>query len=636
MAKKQFIRHLEFYGFPDQNKYAGFGDIDLSDIREKNKEQDEEIQDLEGEKAEKKDLDELSGTVENLIAAQSEVNEAFAEAISGMSGDIDELAEEVSALTDTVNDVIDNLEDLSASTNLNIAELRQGFNAYTRYADMEFAHRNNVYTKQEIDDMFASGGTSGYATVEWVEEQGFLTEESGDTLYVRTEDLESISGDIESAITDLTEAIVAVDEKVDRNYDEFSAYTAYAPTIFARKSLEGEVADLKVDVLQNKVDIQKLSADTQALRDDVDEISGKVDTNIADIAQLKEDVLKRVTRDEFNDTVNRIDDDIEELDESKADKSDLIIISGKVNTLDTKLDNEINERVAADIVQNTSIANLNVRVISAETLVRSFDDRINDLVDDLAEEVSARTKADLDLIGKPTDTQYDKTIYGAERYADYIVSGLVESANSYTDSEIRKLDIKIDEISATVDTKWSEFATKEYVQSAITDAISGNTFLELLEEERTERRLGDEALSGRCDELEDMYSGLSKDVSHAINQLGALTDWDGENPDDYEPWSEVHPDANGIIDRMHRDIHDLKPEGIDELKAQVSANTQNIATNAQNIINEATAREAKDNELETKINGSIKNIEFSEGKLKITKNDGTTFEVDLTSAGNNW
>ena len=22
MAKKQFIRHLEFYGFPDQNKYA--------------------------------------------------------------------------------------------------------------------------------------------------------------------------------------------------------------------------------------------------------------------------------------------------------------------------------------------------------------------------------------------------------------------------------------------------------------------------------------------------------------------------------------------------------------------------------------------------------------------------------------
>ena len=47
MAKKQFIRHLEYYGFPDQNRYSSDVDIDLSDIREKNKEQDEEIKDLE-------------------------------------------------------------------------------------------------------------------------------------------------------------------------------------------------------------------------------------------------------------------------------------------------------------------------------------------------------------------------------------------------------------------------------------------------------------------------------------------------------------------------------------------------------------------------------------------------------------
>ena len=48
MAKKQFIRHLEFYGFPDQNGYSSeINGVDLSDIREKNKEQDEEIQDLQ-------------------------------------------------------------------------------------------------------------------------------------------------------------------------------------------------------------------------------------------------------------------------------------------------------------------------------------------------------------------------------------------------------------------------------------------------------------------------------------------------------------------------------------------------------------------------------------------------------------
>ena len=633
MAKKQFIRHLEFYGFPDQNKYAGFGDIDLSDIREKNKEQDEEIQDLEGEKAEKKDLDELSGTVENLMAAQAEVNEAFAEAISGMSEDIDELAEEVSALTDTVNDVIDNLEDLSASTNFNIAELRQGFNAYTRYADMEFAHRNNVYTKQEIDDMFASGGTSGYATVEWVEEQGFLTEESGDTLYVRTEDLESISGDIESAITDLTEAIVAVDEKVDKNYDEFSAYTAYAPTIFARKSLEGEVVELKNDVLQNKVDIQKLSADTQALRDDVDEISGKVDTNIADIAQLKQDVLNRVTREEFVDTVNRIDEDIEELDESKADKSDLIIISGRVNTLDAQLTQEITNRVAADAAQNANIANLNVRVTSAETLVREYDERIASAESKVEQEIIDRQEADLDIIGKPTDTKENKTIYGAERYADYIVSGLVESANSYTDDAIRDLDIKFDDLSAKTTSALTEFATKDYVDGRI-NWVDEKLTNDIKEAQRESSAYTDDEIAKvnlDIDELDSFVRDPSSGVSVTVNKnstiLHALTEWDGEG--------EYTDQGNGIVDVMHREIHEIDPEAIEEkintLSGAIDTNTADIATLAQDLASESTIREEKDDELEK---ADIASAELAEGnKIKLTTKGGDVFEIEIETGG---
>ena len=71
MAKQQqFIRHLEFYGFPDQNGYTSdinACSVDLSNIIKKNKEQDREIKYLDNEKADKKDLDELSGTVETLI-----------------------------------------------------------------------------------------------------------------------------------------------------------------------------------------------------------------------------------------------------------------------------------------------------------------------------------------------------------------------------------------------------------------------------------------------------------------------------------------------------------------------------------------------------------------------------------------
>ena len=40
MAKRKIIRHLEFYGYPDQNAFATAGNVsvDLSDIREKNRE----------------------------------------------------------------------------------------------------------------------------------------------------------------------------------------------------------------------------------------------------------------------------------------------------------------------------------------------------------------------------------------------------------------------------------------------------------------------------------------------------------------------------------------------------------------------------------------------------------------------
>ena len=65
MAKKQFIRHLEFYGYPDQNVYTSescCGSVDLSEIIAKNKQQDKEIKCLTHEKADKKDLDALSAT----------------------------------------------------------------------------------------------------------------------------------------------------------------------------------------------------------------------------------------------------------------------------------------------------------------------------------------------------------------------------------------------------------------------------------------------------------------------------------------------------------------------------------------------------------------------------------------------
>jgi methyl-accepting chemotaxis protein len=120
MAKKQFIRHLEFYGFPDQNGYASDingANVDLSEIIKKNKEQDEEIKELTDEKASKNDLDSLSGTVDTLISAQTEFNNTVVETISGITNDINtlkevdnEFAEQLSAITSGVDDAMEAIE----------------------------------------------------------------------------------------------------------------------------------------------------------------------------------------------------------------------------------------------------------------------------------------------------------------------------------------------------------------------------------------------------------------------------------------------------------------------------------------------------------------------------------------------
>ena len=65
-----------------------------------------------------KDLDALSATVETVISAQSQINLAFADSISGLSDDVEALkeadaqfAEQLSAMTEDINEVTSGLSD---------------------------------------------------------------------------------------------------------------------------------------------------------------------------------------------------------------------------------------------------------------------------------------------------------------------------------------------------------------------------------------------------------------------------------------------------------------------------------------------------------------------------------------------
>ena len=589
MAKKQFIRHLEYYGFPDQNRYSSDVDIDLSDIREKNKEQDEEIKDLEGEKADEKDLLELSGTVENLIAAQTEVNQEFASAISGMSNDIEELkavddefAEQLSAITDAVDDTVNGLEELSGYTAFNLAELRQGFNAYTRYADAEFAHRNDVYTKEEIDERIPSGET--FATQEWVKEQGYLTAESGDSMYAKIEDIEDVTDIIESGFTQVEDELDSLNYKIDAvsaettdkinelddKIDAFSGEVASALSE-VNDAIDGvndaidninekiddisnDMADIAEAVSANSEAIDALEEAVQKNTDDISELEEKVSANTADIANIYNVLDTKANVSDLQDLHTEMECKFNELDEKKADKTDLEAVSGKVDSIEDRLNREIERSTTVDNLMQAKIDSLEEDVQEAVEKVDTFDDRINAVETGLTKEIADRIQGDLDLIGNESDSRDADTIWGAKNFAKEMKRQAISSAETYTDNAVAGFSTDLAELEDEINQKLTAYATTGYVEDRILEekGIITSDYNAKINAE-TERAIRQETLiSDNVAEVRSEVIDAKESIAHNATIIHAITEWEGSNPDDYDD------SGNGILDVLHREFHEFE------------------------------------------------------------------------------
>ena len=589
MAKKQFIRHLEYYGFPDQNRYSSDVDIDLSDIREKNKEQDEEIKDLEGEKADEKDLLELSGTVENLIAAQTEVNQEFASAISGMSDDIEELkaiddefAEQLSAITDAVDDTVNGLEELSGYTAFNLAELRQGFNAYTRYADAEFAHRNDVYTKAEIDERIPSGET--FATQEWVKEQGYLTAESGDSMYAKIEDIEDVTDIIESGFTqvedeldDLNDKIDAVSaettDKINELDDKVDAFSGEVASALSEVNdaiddvndaidninekiddISNDMADIAEAVSANSEAIDALEEAVQKSTDDISELEEKVSANTAEIANIYDVLDTKADVSDLQDLHTEMECKFNELDEKKADKTDLEAVSGKVDSIEERLNQEIERSTTVDNLMQAKIDSLEEDVQEAVEKVDAFDGRINAVETGLTKEIADRKQGDLDLIGNESDSRDADTIWGAKNFAKEMKRQAISSAETYTDNAVAGFSTELAELEDEINQKLTKYATTGYVEDRISEekGIITSDYNAKINAE-TERAIRQETLiSDDVAEVRSDVIDAKESIAHNATLLHAITEWEGSNPDDYDD------SGNGILDVLHREFHEFE------------------------------------------------------------------------------
>lgn len=582
MAKKQFIRHLEFYGFPDQNGYSSdINGVDLSDIIEKNKEQDKEIADLEGEKASKKDLLELSGSVETLISAQTKFNNAIVDTISGITSNIDalkavdtEFAEQLSAVTSGLDDAMEAIETLGDRVDT-IEDEISGINESIDSIEENYAKKDDVYTKEEIDARIPSGET--FATQEWVKEQGYLTAESGDSMYAKIEDIEDISDIVSSGFTQLTDEINAVNDKVD--------------------ALSGETKE-KLDELNEKIDegIASLSGDIETINDQIDDLDDRINNNAEAIADLEEIVSGNTEAIEdlenaVNDNTNSIEDlydkvsantaDIEDikdeletkadvsdlqdlhaemtqgldnLEAKKADKTDLATVSGAVDTIREDLDAEIARSTNVDATMQAKIDQLEEDVEEAVETVETFDERIANIEDGLAQEIIDREQADLDLIGNEDDSRDADTIWGAKNFAKEMRRQAISSAETYTDNAVAGFSTELANLEDEMNQKFSSAATTGYVETRLNDVKSElrGEFTQGINNEKTRAQGIEDSLQRQIFDISDDISSAITQIAKNSTKLHAITEWDGTDPAQYVDT------GNGVLDVLHREFHEYE------------------------------------------------------------------------------
>lgn len=587
MAKKrQFIRHLEFYGFPDQNGYSSEVNgmsVDLSEIIEKNKEQDEEIQGLEGEKADKKDLDELSGTVETLISAQTEFNNEVVSILSGVTNDISTLkeidnmfGEQLSAITDGLNDAISNIQELndevdgisnnleslsgkvesfSGETNDKFSEVWEELDKKLDKTEAEeiYAKKDEIVTKEELEQELED-----YTTKEYIDSLGHITQEQGDARYAKIETVDALSNRLNSAVTDLNTKIYEVSGDVQTLSTTTNARIGTLETNF--ETLRGEtnrkLNEMSGVVASHDTRINKNSDDIDALEDEMARKANKSEVEALEntVSNLADKVATKVGQAEFEEYKGLVNNKFNNMNETKADKSEITRLDTKIDDVDNKLDQEILDRISGDTLLQNQIDTFNNQIVELKEKDVEHTNKIQGLEDDLAQEILDRQKGDLDIIGKPTDIKDDNTIYGAKAYAKDMKRQAVESANLYTDGKIRELSSEYDQKFEDVERELTGKASKEYVDNSRNELKTEllNTIENDIDTEKNERVAEDVALWNAVRANTRAISGNTYQIDHNSNRINTITAWDGVDPAYYDN------SGNGILDVLHREFHEFE------------------------------------------------------------------------------
>lgn len=582
------IRHLEFYGYADQNSYIGLPNADLSDIREVNKEQDKEINEISGATKGKADLatvNELSGKVDTFVDKQDIINKWLAKGINKNRERIDSLEQRDEEITNKINELVDDfnpiydelgnlstrIDDVDNRLNEHLAETstfeeetRERLNSLETDVDKKldkteayntFANKSDVYTKQDIDEKLEEIGDT-YATEDWVMSRGFITEVDADGKYAsksRLNALEDRVGNIQTTLynqynelnSDLTQYKTVTNGKIDAINDKLDTLeTRYDDEI---ADIQESIAELTENVANNTNDINEINNVSLPSKAD------KTDLNVLEsrVNSLSNTVNDKVDKTDYERDKARFGVQLDSLDNRKADRTELRAVSGAVDNLAGALEQEIQDRIAGDNALGQRIDTANVRIddMREENLER--DQRLNNLERDLTKEINDRVEADNAIIGSASDREEDYTIYGAKKYADKVANNALNDAKYYTDVKDGSVRDYIDETKANLERQITAKADKAYV-----NAIKGEIEASVDDKIATEKQRAETAELGIANELRqetiravNKENIISNNLAHTSNIVKALTDWDGDDREDY---TDV---GNGIVDVMHRELH---------------------------------------------------------------------------------
>lgn len=643
------IRHLEYYGFTDQNVYIGLPNLDLSDIRETNREQDKDIDRISSEKADVTLVNELSGKVDSFIETQSEINKKVIHSVKAGFDAINELKERdkeitdkineigdkfdpiydklgevtntVSSLEDALNEHISNGDSFSKEASEQLAELDELVKGKLdkAEADETFAKKDDTYTKTEID-RFLENHENACATKEWVLGKKYLSLDDADGRYASKHKLNAL----EDRVGDIQTNLYNKYNQLNSEFTEFRADADFRiKTIYGRVDtledkfergvgdLVNKDKDLQDQINKNKEDITRINEVS---------LPSKVDYSTfnnlkADVENLTKGMDGKVDKDVYDRDRTMFGNSLDKLDNKKADKTALNETNSKVDSVLDKLMSEIEDRVNGDKELKDAINRTNDKVDEAIGENGTTNIRISNLESDLKKERDERIASDRKIVGSENDKVDTLSIYGLKKYTDLVAGNSYKNATAYTETAFDSLRGYINDEDNKLRAEISAKADKKYI-AAVKDELE-NTIDSKVGDEKTRAENVEASLASAIrKEMSDRLDGDRKNssaVTHTSNIVKAITDWDGDDRVNYTD------EGNGILDVLHREFHEFEKSYRRESEGLETTNKNESAFGSYNKSNTGdekadqtifsvgigTSEEDRKNAFEIRKNGDI-------------------------------